>query len=115
MGADDQERMWSMLCRLLAAEGHVTESIPDGEAALDRLACDGIDLVLLDLVLPGANGLQVLMRLRERGFRSPVIVLSAVPDVAARVDALDLGAVDFVPKPFHTPELMARGRRPLAN
>ena len=115
MVVDDQERMRSMLCRLLVAEGHVTKSIPDGETALDRLASDEVDLVLLDLVLPGANGLQVLMRLRDRGFRAPVIVLSAVPDVAARVDALDLGAVDFVPKPFHTPELMARVRRILAN
>jgi len=115
MVVDDQERMRSMLCRLLVAEGHVTKSIPAGETALDRLASDEVDLVLLDLVLPGANGLQVLMRLRDRGFRAPVIVLSAVPDVAARVDALDLGAVDFVPKPFHTPELMARVRRILAN
>jgi len=115
MVVDDQERMRTMLCRLLAAEGHVTEPIPDGETALDRLARDGVDLVLLDLVLPGANGMQVLMRLRERGFQSPVIVLSAVPDVAARVDALDLGAVDFVAKPFHTAELMARVRRILAN
>jgi DNA-binding response OmpR family regulator len=115
MVVDDQERMRTMLCRLLATEGYTTEAIPDGESALDRLACNGVDLVLLDLVLPGANGLQVLMQLRERGFQSPVIVLSAVPDVAARVDALDLGAVDFVPKPFHTPELMARVRRSLAN
>lgn len=112
---DDQERMRTMLCRLLAAEGHVTEAIPDGEAALERLACDGVDLVLLDLVLPAANGLHVLSKLREQGFSSPVIVMSAVPDIAARVDALDLGAVDFVPKPFHTAELMARVRRILAS
>jgi DNA-binding response OmpR family regulator len=115
MVVDDQERMRTMLCRLLAAEGHVTEPIPDGEIALARLAEDCVDLVLLDLVLPGANGLQVLSRLRERGCTSPVIVLSAVPDIAARVDALDLGAVDFVPKPFHSAELVARVRRILAN
>ena len=112
---DDQVRMRTMLCRLLAGDGYVTESAPDGETALARLAYEGVDLVLLDLAMPGANGLQVLARLRERGVTAPVIVLSAVPDVAARVDALDLGAVDFVPKPFHSAELVARVRRSLAN
>ena len=115
MVVDDQERMRTMLCRLLAAEGHVTEAAPDGETALQRLADDDVDLVLLDLVMPGVNGLQVLSRLRDRGFTAPVIVLSAVPDVGARVDALDLGAVAFVPKPFHTAELVARVRRSLAS
>ena len=114
MVVDDQERMRTMLCRLLAAEGHVTQAAPDGETALERLAEEEVDLVLLDLVMPGANGFQVLSRLRDRGFTAPVIVLSAVPEVAARVDALDLGAVDFVPKPFHTAELVARVRRSLA-
>ena len=115
MVVDDQERMRTMLRRLLASEGHVIESAPDGETALDRLANEDVDLVLLDLVMPGANGLQVLTRLRERGSTTPVIVLSAVPEIAARVDALDLGAVDFVPKPFHSAELVARVRRSLAN
>jgi DNA-binding response OmpR family regulator len=115
MVVDDQERMRTMLCRLLAAEGHVTQAAPDGETALERLAEEEVDLVLLDLVMPGANGFQVLSRLRDRGFTAPVIVLSAVPEVAARVDALDLGAVDFVPKPFHTAELVARVRRSLAS
>ena len=115
MVVDDQERMRTMIRRLLAAEGHVIESAPDGESALDRLTQEDVDLVLLDLVMPGANGLQVLARLRERGFTAPVIVLSAVPDIAARVDALELGAVDFVPKPFHSAELLARVRRSLAN
>ncbi|HET6652301.1 MAG TPA: response regulator transcription factor [Nocardioides sp.] len=115
MVVDDQERMRTMLCRLLAAEGHVTQAAPDGETALELLADDHVDLVLLDLVMPGANGFQVLSRLRDRGFTAPVIVLSAVPEVAARVDALDLGAVDFVPKPFHTAELVARVRRSLAS
>jgi DNA-binding response OmpR family regulator len=115
MVVDDQERMRTMIRRLLASEGHVIESAPDGETALDRLANEDVDLVLLDLVMPGANGLQVLTRLRERGSTTPVIVLSAVPEIAARVDALDLGAVDFVPKPFHAAELVARVRRSLAN
>lgn len=114
MVVDDQERMRTMLCRLLSAEGHSTAAAADGASALQRLSEQQVDLVLLDLVMPRANGLQVLARLREQGFTAPVIVLSAVPDVAARVEALDLGAVDFVGKPFHTAELLARVRRSLA-
>lgn len=115
MVVDDQERMREMLCRLLAAEGHVTVAAPDGAEALRRLAEAEVDLVLLDLVMPHANGMQVLTSLRDRGCRTPVIVISAVPDVAARVQALDVGAVDFVGKPFHPSELLARVRRSLAH
>lgn len=111
---DDQERMREMLCRLLAAEGHETLAAVDGADALRRLGEAEVDLVLLDLVMPRGNGMQVLTSLRERGCGTPVIVLSAVPDIAARVQALDVGAVDFVGKPFHPSELLARVRRCLA-
>ena len=114
MVVDDQERMREMLCRLLAAEGHVTVAATDGVAALRGLADAEVDLVLLDLVMPHANGMQVLTSLRDRGCNTPVIVISAVPDIAARVQALDVGAVDFVGKPFHPSELLARVRRSLA-
>ena len=114
MVVDDQERMREMLCRLLAAEGHVTVAAPDGVEALRRLADAEVDLVLLDLVMPHTNGMQVLTSLRDRGCRTPVIVISAVPDIAARVQALDVGAIDFVGKPFHASELLARVRRSLA-
>lgn len=114
MVVDDQERMRELLCRLLAAEGHVIEAAPDGARALERLAHAEVDLVLLDLVMPHTNGMQVLTSLRDRGCSTPVIVISAVPDIAARVQALDVGAVDFVSKPFHPSELLARIRRSLA-
>ncbi len=111
---DDEVRLRSMLCRLLAGEGHETVAAGDGRRALERLADDQIDLVLLDLVMPETQGLQVLASMRDRGSQTPVIVLSAVGDVAARVKALELGAVDFVGKPFHSAELVARVRRNLA-
>jgi DNA-binding response OmpR family regulator len=114
MVVDDQERIRTMLCRLLAAEGHTTLTAADGTSALQQLAADEVDLVLLDLVMPETNGLKVLAALREAGSSTPVIVLSAVNDVAARVQALDMGAVDFVGKPFHTAELLARVRRSLS-
>lgn len=113
MVVDDQDRMREMLCRLLAAEGHTTVAASDGLAALRRLAEAEVDLVLLDLVMPHANGMQVLTSLRDRGCSIPVIVISAVADVAARVQALDVGAVDFIGKPFHPSELLARVRRSL--
>lgn len=110
---DDEERLRSMLCRLLAGDGHETVAAPDGRRALERLTEEQVDLVLLDLVMPQTQGLQVLASMRERGSQTPVIVLSAVSDVAARVKALELGAVDFVGKPFHSAELIARVRRNL--
>jgi DNA-binding response OmpR family regulator len=114
MVVDDQERIRTMLCRLLAGQGHTTLTAADGVSALQQLAASKVDLVLLDLVMPETNGLKVLASLRESGSSTPVIVLSAVNDVAARVQALDLGAVDFVGKPFHTAELLARVRRNLS-
>jgi DNA-binding response OmpR family regulator len=111
---DDEERVRTILSRSLVHEGHSVTTAMDGVGALEKLATEDIDLVLLDLVMPRCNGLQVLKSLRERGDGRPVIVLSAVNDVSARVQALDGGAVDYVSKPFHNSELVARVRRHLA-
>ncbi len=110
---DDEERVLVVVKRSLVNEGHSVATARDGVLALERLVADDIDLVLLDLVMPRCNGLQVLTTMRERGDSRPVIVLSAVTEVSARVQALDSGAVDFVMKPFHTSELVARVRRHL--
>ena len=109
--ADDEERVRAFLSRSLVSDGHSVVAVPDGRAALEALDTEGISLALLDIVMPSPNGLQVLSEMRARGHRTPVIVLSAVTEVAARVQALDKGAVDFVSKPFHTAELIARVRR----
>ena len=111
--ADDEPRVVTLLSRFLAAEGHSVVTAVDGVQVMERLAEHEVDLVLLDMVMPRRNGLQVLTELRERDSAPPVIVLSAVTEVAARVQALDRGAVDFVQKPFHGAELMARVRRNL--
>jgi DNA-binding response OmpR family regulator len=112
---DDEPRVISFLTRFLVAEGHSVTGASDGTRALQRLDERAVDLVLLDLVMPHCNGLQVLKELTSRdGVPPPVIVLSAVNEVAARVQALDRGAVDFVQKPFHAAELVARIRRHLA-
>lgn len=110
---DDEDRVVTVLRRTMVNEGHSVATARDGAEALDRMTAEDIDLVLLDLMMPRCGGLQVLTSLRDRGDSRPVIVLSAASDVAARVQALDSGAVDFVSKPFHTAELVARVRRHL--
>ncbi len=110
---DDEERVRTFLSRSLAKEGHTVMCAEDGQGALAQLATQEADLVLLDLVMPGMNGLQFMTALGEEPAAPPVIVLSGVSDVAARVQALDRGAVDFVGKPFHMSELIARTRRHL--
>jgi two-component system copper resistance phosphate regulon response regulator CusR len=87
MVVDDQERIRDMVSRMLASEGHSTVSVADGLQALQELAKRDVDLILLDLVMPNSHGMQVLTTLRERGSTTPVIVLSAVTDVSARVQA----------------------------
>jgi DNA-binding response OmpR family regulator len=111
MVVDDEQRILRFLSRALSAEGHTVRTACSGRAALDLLRDQPVDLVLLDLVMPQGNGLQVLAALKKQENTTPVIVLSGVADVAARVQALDRGAIDFVAKPFHTAELVARIRR----
>lgn len=111
---DDEPRVVTFLTRFLVAEGHSVISANDGLGALELLRDRQVDLILLDLVMPRCNGLQLLGKLAETlPEQPPVIVLSCVNEVAARVQALDRGAVDFVQKPFHASELMARVRRHL--
>jgi DNA-binding response OmpR family regulator len=110
---DDEPRIRSYLNRSLSALGHSVVEAADGKDALEAIGVHEPDLVLLDLAMPRGGGLAVLSVLAERPSSPPVIVLSAVTDIAARVQALDRGAVDVVSKPFSTAELVARIRRHL--
>ena len=111
MVVDDEERVRTLLAKSLSSQGHSVVTAASANAAIDRLASRDVDLVVLDLVMPGLNGLAVLNAIKERKQTTPVIVLSGVTDVGARVEALDRGAVDVVSKPFSLTELMARVRR----
>lgn len=111
---DDEERVRTFLGRALAAQGHDVLSADSGQEALDVLALEQVDLMLLDIVMPDMNGIQCLTAMAEGPRHPPVIVLSGVSDVGTRVMALDRGAIDFVRKPFHLSELMARARRHLS-
>jgi DNA-binding response OmpR family regulator len=110
---DDEPRIRTYLNRSLSAQGHTIYEAVDGQDALDQLQFRDIDLVLLDLAMPGGSGLHVLSELRKLESHTPVIVLTAVTDISARIQALDRGAVDVVAKPFSSAELAARIRRHL--
>ncbi|MDQ5840961.1 MAG: response regulator transcription factor [Chloroflexota bacterium] len=92
----------------LTREGYDVASAVDGEQALAAGRDPRHDLILLDLMLPGMSGLEVLRTLRREGIETPVIILSAKRDEVDRVVGLKVGADDYVPKPFSRPELLAR-------
>jgi two-component system response regulator MprA len=102
------------LSRALAGEGYEVVVARDGEAALALANAQRPDLVLLDLMMPTMNGFEVTTELRRGGDAVPIIVVSARTDTRAKVRGLDLGADDFVAKPFDLDELLARVRRRLA-
>lgn len=107
---EDDSRMAALLKRGLEAEGHVGTSCADGLEALDFVVSRDFDVVLLDLMLPGIDGLELVRRLRERGKRTPVLMLTARDAPADVVRGLDLGADDYMTKPFSFEELVARLR-----
>jgi len=107
---DDEPPIRRFLRTALVAQDYRVEEAADAEAALDFLKRNPVDLIVLDLGLPGMDGLEVLRRLRAQGTAMPVIILSSRDDEAGKVAALDLGADDYVSKPFGVEELSARIR-----
>lgn len=107
---EDARLIREPLSRALELAGWEVETVPDGEEALARLAAAPVDAAVLDIMLPGMDGLSVLSELRVRGDATPVILLTARGDVRDRVRGLDLGADDYLAKPFHVEELLARLR-----
>ncbi len=108
--AEDEVRLASFLEKGLRASGFVTTVASDGPTASALAHDDDFDLLILDLGLPGKAGLEVLRDLRAAGQRLPVIVLTARGDPHDRVEGLETGADDYLAKPFHFEELVARVR-----
>jgi len=94
----------------LGFDGYAVESVDDGDAALSRLGVIAPDLVVLDVMMPRVDGLTVCRMLRQRGFRTPILMLTARHEVSDRVAGLDAGADDYLVKPFALDELLARVR-----
>ncbi|MEX2273945.1 MAG: response regulator transcription factor [Actinomycetota bacterium] len=108
--AEDEERISSFLAKGLRAQGFAPTVTPDGEHALTMVATGEFDLLVLDLGLPGRDGLSVLEELRQRDRQLPVIILTARAEVHDTVAGLDSGADDYITKPFAFDELVARIR-----
>jgi DNA-binding response OmpR family regulator len=106
---DDDQELCSMLVEYLGPEGFTTETVGTGPAALERASRGGLDLVVLDVMLPELSGFEVLRRLRAVS-RVPVIMLTARGEEVDRVIGLELGADDYLAKPFSPRELVARVR-----
>ncbi|MGO4574168.1 response regulator transcription factor [Microvirga sp. 2TAF3] len=106
---DDEPPIRKLLRMGLGTQGYQVLEAPNGKAALERLD-DKPDLIILDLGLPDMQGLELLQRFRDQRVTAPVIVLSSRGDEAGKVQALDLGADDYVTKPFGLNELLARMR-----
>ena len=106
---DDDRKLVEMLRRTLEYDGHRVITAGDGHTAIHLATSEAPDVVVLDWMLPGADGMEVLRRLRPRT-ASAVLMLTARDEIDDRVDALDAGADDYLPKPFAPDELLARVR-----
>jgi two-component system OmpR family response regulator len=107
---EDDSVLSAALVRALNQAGYAVDLVTDGEAANEALSVASHDLVVLDIALPRLDGLSVLRRLRDRRSRVPVLVLTARDTLDERVEGLDLGADDYMTKPFDLPEFEARVR-----
>ncbi len=107
---DDEPDLLDKLQQLLQQENYTVDTAADGRKALDKIWNDNYDLILLDIMLPHIDGLNVLAELRQAGISTPVLLLTAKSDTDDKVAGLNLGADDYLTKPFSIAELLARAR-----
>jgi DNA-binding response OmpR family regulator len=108
--AEDEARIRTFLAGAFEAEGFTVDVVGDGDRGLDLALSGDYNLVILDLMLPGRDGVTVLQELHRRRPELPVVILSARSDLATKLRGFELGAADFLPKPFSLDELLARVR-----
>jgi two-component system response regulator MprA len=107
---DDSPQVAELVRSGLILEGYVVDVAYDGESGMAQFRHDPPDLMVLDIVLPGISGLEVCRRVRAEGYKTPILVLTAMDGVSDRVAGLDAGADDYLVKPFDLNELLARVR-----
>jgi DNA-binding response OmpR family regulator len=107
---EDEARLARLIVRVLGEEGYAAERVGDGRSALTRALAEPFDLLIVDWMLPDLEGIQVIRRLRAAEVNVPVLMLTARAQIEDRVEGLDAGADDYLPKPFAFPELLARVR-----
>ena len=105
---EDEEKVSRFIVRGLTAESFAVDTAPDGRSGLELATTYNYDLIILDLMLPGLNGTEVLRRIRRADHRVPILMLTARDAVADKVEHLEAGADDYLTKPFAFAELMAR-------
>lgn len=107
---EDEEQLCRSMAEGLRMDGYETDTCFDGEEGLELCMTENYDLILLDLNLPGIDGLEILRQFRTFNTNTPVLILSARVQIQDKVEGLDLGANDYLTKPFHFEELEARIR-----
>ena len=100
---EDDPSLREIICRSLEKERYVTEEAPDFQTALEKTADYTYDCILLDIMLPDGNGLDLLEELKKENKKENIIIISAKDSLEDKVTGLDLGADDYLPKPFHLP------------
>lgn len=107
---EDEKRIISFIKKGLGYEGYVVEEAYDGKSGLNKGKDNSVDLIILDLMLPKMDGIEVCRSLREEGIKTPIIMLTAKDSIDDKVKGLDVGADDYLVKPFAFKELLARVR-----
>ncbi|MGH8094553.1 MAG: winged helix-turn-helix domain-containing protein [Chthoniobacterales bacterium] len=107
---EDEKKLGRFLRKGLVEENFVVDLFHDGAEALERILIEAYDAIVLDIMLPGRDGLSILREMRVRHLNTPVLLLSARGNVNERVEGLNLGADDYLPKPFSITEVVARLR-----
>jgi DNA-binding response OmpR family regulator len=108
--AEDERELSKALCRVLSKNGYLVDAVYNGQEALDYLQSPTYDALILDIMMPVKDGLEVLKELRVQNNKIPVLLLTAKSSLDDKVQGLDLGADDYLTKPFATEELIARIR-----
>jgi DNA-binding response OmpR family regulator len=108
--AEDEKELSKALCAILKHNNYSVDAVFNGQDALDYGLCENYDGIILDIMMPKKNGLEVLRELRENGISTPVLMLTAKAEVEDRILGLDMGADDYLTKPFSMGELLARIR-----
>ena len=108
--ADDEKELVSALVAILKHSNYTVDAVYNGTDALDYALAGDYDGIILDIMMPGMDGMEVLKKIREKGLSTPVLFLTAKTEVDDRIKGLDLGADDYLPKPLDMGELLARVR-----
>lgn len=108
--AEDEKSMSEAVVDILTYHKYIVDAVYDGEEALDYALAESYDGIILDIMMPKKDGFEVLKTLRQKGINTPVLLLTAKSEVEDRIAGLDMGADDYLPKPFAMGELLARVR-----